>query len=144
MHDKPIPGQTNDVQDQAAEAATLGRVLWLHPTHLTEAELLLNLFADDGPRRERFERAIRDLVAHSLLRIDGEPIMPTLTAVGAVAIVCAFGLALSWIFAFVALTVRGAEAAQSAGFVVIPPRLRQFSIRPRIEHAGLTTGLRQC
>lgn len=36
-------------------------------------------------------------------------------AVGCIAVVAAFGLALSWIFAFVALTVRGAEAAQTAG-----------------------------
>ena len=42
-------------------------------------------------------------------------------AIGCIAIVTAFGLALSWIFAFVALTVRGAEAAQTAGFVVLFP-----------------------
>ena len=40
----------------------------------------------------------------------------------------AFGLALSWIFAFVALTVRGAEAAQSAGFVVIFPLVFASSV----------------
>lgn len=81
MQDNPIAGRTNDAQDQAAEAATLDQVLCLHPTHLTEAELLLNLFAGDaGPRRESFERAIRELVAGGLLRIDGESIMPTLAA----------------------------------------------------------------
>jgi len=80
MQDNPIAGQTNRAQDQAAEAAVLDRVLWLHPTHLTEAELLLNLFAGDGPRRESFERAIRDLVADGLLRIDGDSIVPTLAA----------------------------------------------------------------
>ena len=37
-------------------------------------------------------------------------------------------LALSWIFAFVALTVRGAEAAQSAGFVVIFPLVFASSV----------------
>ena len=37
-----------------------------------------------------------------------------LNALACVAVVSAFGFALSWIFAFVALTVRGAEAAQSA------------------------------
>jgi ABC-2 type transport system permease protein/oleandomycin transport system permease protein len=42
-------------------------------------------------------------------------------AVACIALVAAFGFALSWIFAFVALTVRGAEAAQTAGFVVIFP-----------------------
>src|SRR5262249_38662575 len=39
-------------------------------------------------------------------------------AAGCIAVVAAFGLALSWVFAFVALTVRGAGAAQTAGFVV--------------------------
>ena len=42
--------------------------------------------------------------------------------------VSAFGFALSWIFAFVALTVRGAEAAQSAGFVVIFPLVFASSV----------------
>ena len=45
-----------------------------------------------------------------------------------IAVVTAFGFALSWIFAFVALTVRGAEAAQSAGFVVIFPLVFASSV----------------
>jgi ABC-2 type transport system permease protein/oleandomycin transport system permease protein len=45
-----------------------------------------------------------------------------------VAVVAAFGFALSWIFAFVALTVRGAEAAQTAGFVVIFPLVFASSV----------------
>jgi ABC transporter DrrB family efflux protein len=49
-------------------------------------------------------------------------------AVGCIAIVAAFGFALSWIFAFVALTVRGAEAAQTAGFVVIFPLVFASSV----------------
>jgi ABC-2 type transport system ATP-binding protein len=49
-------------------------------------------------------------------------------AVACVAVVAAFGLALSWIFAFVALTVRGAEAAQTAGFVVIFPLVFASSV----------------
>ena len=49
-------------------------------------------------------------------------------AIAAVAIVAAFGLALSWIFALVALTVRGTEAAQSAGFVVIFPLVFASSV----------------
>src|SRR5262249_61144227 len=40
----------------------------------------------------------------------------------------AFGFALSWIFAFVALTVRGAETAQTAGFVVIFPLVFASSV----------------
>src|SRR5204863_2381874 len=49
-------------------------------------------------------------------------------ALAAIALVTAFGFALSWIFAFVALTVRGAEAAQTAGFVVIFPLVFASSI----------------
>jgi ABC transporter DrrB family efflux protein len=49
-------------------------------------------------------------------------------ALGAIVVVSLFGLALSWIFAFVALMVRGAEAAQSAGFVVIFPLVFASSV----------------
>jgi ABC transporter DrrB family efflux protein len=49
-------------------------------------------------------------------------------ALASIAVVSAFGFALSWIFAFVALTVRGAEAAQSAGFVVIFPLVFASSV----------------
>jgi ABC-2 type transport system permease protein/oleandomycin transport system permease protein len=51
-----------------------------------------------------------------------------LNALAAVVVVGAFGFALSWIFAFVALAVRGAEAAQSAGFVVIFPLVFASSV----------------
>jgi len=49
-------------------------------------------------------------------------------AVGCIAVVAAFGFALSWIFAVVALTVRGAETAQTAGFVVIFPLVFASSV----------------
>jgi ABC transporter DrrB family efflux protein len=49
-------------------------------------------------------------------------------AIACIAVVSAFGLALSWIFALVALTVRGSEAAQSAGFVVIFPLVFASSV----------------
>jgi hypothetical protein len=82
MQPNPIPGKTNDARGDAAEAATLDRVLWLHPTHLTEPELLLNLYAGEGDQRtETFERAIHDLVADGLLRIDGDSVVPTLAAI---------------------------------------------------------------
>jgi ABC-2 type transport system ATP-binding protein len=42
-------------------------------------------------------------------------------AVACLAVVAAFGYALSWIFAFVSFVVRGAETAQTAGFVVLFP-----------------------
>ena len=49
-------------------------------------------------------------------------------AVGSIVLVSAFGLALSWIFAFVALMVKSAEAAQSAGFVVLFPLVFASSV----------------
>ncbi len=49
-------------------------------------------------------------------------------AIGCIALVSGFGLALSWIFAFVALTVRSAEAAQSAGFVILFPLVFASSV----------------
>jgi ABC-2 type transport system ATP-binding protein len=49
-------------------------------------------------------------------------------AVASIAVVAAFGLALSWIFAYMALTVRGAEAAQSAGFVITFPLVFASSV----------------
>lgn len=49
-------------------------------------------------------------------------------ALAAVGLVASFGFALSWIFAFLALTVRGAEAAQSAGFVVVFPLVFASSV----------------
>jgi ABC transporter DrrB family efflux protein len=51
-----------------------------------------------------------------------------LQAVACIALVSGFGLALSWIFAFVALTVRSGEAAQSAGFVVLFPLVFASSV----------------
>jgi ABC-2 type transport system permease protein/oleandomycin transport system permease protein len=51
-----------------------------------------------------------------------------LQALASIAVVALFGFALSWIFAFVALTVRGAEAAQAAGFVVIFPLVFASSV----------------
>jgi ABC-type multidrug transport system permease subunit len=49
-------------------------------------------------------------------------------AIACIALVSAFGLSLSWIFAFVALTVRSAEAAQSAGFVILFPLVFASSV----------------
>jgi ABC-2 type transport system ATP-binding protein len=49
-------------------------------------------------------------------------------AVACIAMVSAFGLALSWIFAFTAFTVRSAEAAQSAGFVILFPLVFASSV----------------
>jgi ABC transporter DrrB family efflux protein len=51
-----------------------------------------------------------------------------LPAIGCVALVAAFGFALSWIFAFVSLVVRGAESAQTAGFVLLFPLVFASSV----------------
>lgn len=50
------------------------------------------------------------------------------SALGAISIVALFGLTMSWIFATLALFVPGAEAAQTAGFVVIFPLVFASSI----------------
>ena len=49
-------------------------------------------------------------------------------ALACVALVAAFGFALSWIFAFVSLVVRGAETAQTAGFVMLFPLVFASSV----------------
>jgi ABC transporter DrrB family efflux protein len=51
-----------------------------------------------------------------------------LPAGGCVALVAAFGFALCWIFAFVSLVVRGAESAQTAGFVLLFPLVFASSV----------------
>lgn len=54
-------------------------------------------------------------------------------ALGSILIVGAFGFAMSWIFTYVAMTVPGAEAAQSAGFVTVFPLVFASSIFVPIE-----------
>jgi len=51
-----------------------------------------------------------------------------LAAVGSIAVVALFGFALSWIFTLVALTVKGQEAVQSAGFLAIFPLVFASSV----------------
>jgi hypothetical protein len=80
MQDNPIPGETTDARDRRHEAVVLARILWLHPTHLTERELLVSLLAE-GPEVDAYERATRDLVSVGLLRLEGDSILPTLAAI---------------------------------------------------------------
>lgn len=82
MQPNPIPGEPSDAYDRRYEAAVLARILWLDPTHLTEPELLLTLFAE-GAEVDAYERAIRNLVSVGLLRRDGDSILPTLAAIEA-------------------------------------------------------------
>ena len=51
-----------------------------------------------------------------------------LSALACVALIAAWGVALSWIFAFVSLVVRGAESAQTAGFVILFPLVFASSV----------------
>ena len=51
-----------------------------------------------------------------------------LSALGAVAIVGLFGYLMSWLFTYLALLVPGAEAAQTAGFVLIFPLVFASSV----------------
>jgi len=76
---------------------------------------------------------VRNLVIIALMIVVGYVVgfsfhAGLLGALASVAVVGAFGFAMSWIFAFVALAVRGAEAAQSAGFVVIFPLVFASSV----------------
>ena len=64
-----------------------------------------------------------------------------LDAAACVLVVVAFGFALSWIFTLVGLTVRGAEAAQSAGFVAIFPLVFASSVFVPVE--TMPAGLEQ-
>lgn len=56
-----------------------------------------------------------------------------LQALGAIGIVALFGFALSWIFAWVALTAGSVEAAQSASFVTIYPLVFASSVFVPVE-----------
>jgi ABC transporter DrrB family efflux protein len=55
------------------------------------------------------------------------------SAVGAVLVVALFGYMLGWIFTYMALIVPGAEAAQTAGFVIVFPLVFASSIFVPIE-----------
>ncbi len=54
-------------------------------------------------------------------------------AVAAILMVSLFGYALSWVFAYVGLRTKGAEAAQSAGFVVMFPLVFASSVFVPVE-----------
>ncbi|HXS46316.1 MAG TPA: hypothetical protein VN756_02525 [Solirubrobacterales bacterium] len=61
--------QTPAEDDAKVEAAVLGRLLDLHPTHMTFDELVREVAADpeDFSQRDALERAVRDLGAAGLL-----------------------------------------------------------------------------
>jgi hypothetical protein len=73
------PSAADDNRDQRI---VLTRVLALHPTHLTFAELAREICEDpeDFAEGDAVARAVRDLVAAGLLRSNGVVIEPTRAA----------------------------------------------------------------
>jgi hypothetical protein len=75
---------TNQDQDTRVESALLQRVLDLHPTRITTAELLRDLAGEDPDfgARDAIDRAIRELIGAGLLHhTDDDLITPTRAAI---------------------------------------------------------------
>ncbi len=75
---------TNRSEDAQVESVLLQRVLDLHPTHVTAAELVRDLAGEDADfgARDAVERAIRELIGAGLLhRTEDGLVMPTRAAV---------------------------------------------------------------
>jgi hypothetical protein len=81
MHDDPISGRAADTLGRGAEDGVLRRVLDLHPAHLHERELALDLVgATLAPRCGTYEAVREQLVAAGHLRREGDSIQPTRAA----------------------------------------------------------------
>ncbi|HTT95964.1 MAG TPA: hypothetical protein VMF55_14935 [Solirubrobacterales bacterium] len=75
---------TNEGEDARVESALLQRVLDLHPTRVTAADLIRDLAGEDADfgARDGVERAIRELTGAGLLhRTDDGLVTPTRAAV---------------------------------------------------------------
>ncbi|HXF31067.1 MAG TPA: hypothetical protein VN522_06060 [Solirubrobacterales bacterium] len=75
---------TNQSEDARVESALLQRVLDLHPTQVTAAELIRDLAGEDADfgARDAVERAIRELTGAGLLhRTEDGLLTPTRAAV---------------------------------------------------------------
>lgn len=70
-------------EDESRECAVLTEVLRLHPTNPTVAELvhLMGTGPSDFGEVDDWNRAVRDLCNHGLLRQEGEVVAPTIAAV---------------------------------------------------------------
>lgn len=77
--DPPTPAQ----EDARIEGVVLRVVLAHHPTHLTIAELALEILddPDDFAEGDALARAVRDLGVAGLVRMNGAVVMPTRAAV---------------------------------------------------------------
>jgi hypothetical protein len=74
---------TNEGEDARVEAALLQRVLHLHPTQMTAAELVRDLAGEDADfgARDAVDRAIRELIGAGLLhRTEDGLVTPTRAA----------------------------------------------------------------
>jgi hypothetical protein len=76
--DPPTPAE----EDARTERIVLMLVLALHPTHLTMPELAAEVLEDpdDFAEGDALARAVRDLGAAGLVRMNGALVMPTLAA----------------------------------------------------------------
>lgn len=72
-------------EDAKVERAVLARVLDHHPTRLTMPELAREVCEDpdDFGEGDALARAVRDLTAAGLLRMEGVAVVPTLAVVHA-------------------------------------------------------------
>lgn len=71
-------------EDESRESAVLTEVLHLHPTNPTLTELVRLMGADPADafnEVDGWERAIRELCHHGLLRQEGQVVAPTIAAV---------------------------------------------------------------
>jgi hypothetical protein len=74
--------QTPAQEDARTERRVLSQVLALHPTHLTMPELAAEVLEDpnDFGEGDALARAVRDLGAAGLVRMNGLVVMPTRAA----------------------------------------------------------------
>jgi len=74
---------TTDAEDAVIESAVLQRLLDLHPTQLTLAELVRDVGGESAgfAERDAVERAVRELSGAGLVHRGGEPfVVPTRAA----------------------------------------------------------------
>lgn len=74
--------RSTDAEDSAFEAAVLRRLLALHPTQVTLAELTRELSADpdDFAERDAVERAVDELARAGLLHRNNDLVLPSRAA----------------------------------------------------------------
>jgi hypothetical protein len=81
--DESDDSRTTREEDEAVESAVLMRVLDLHPSQVTVAELVRDVAGEQAGfgERDAIERAVRDLSGAGLLHRSDEFVLPTRAAV---------------------------------------------------------------